>query len=278
MELSNVEQFGIWNGAGGAHRLSNDDKDGAEVLAFRRRLADGAAIEPGERVLDVGCGTGRSTMDAARAAAPGRVLGVDLSAGMLERARERSAAEGLDNVGYEQADAQVHPFEPAGFDVAMSQFGVMFFADPVAAFTNIGWALRPGGRLAVMVWQSRERNAWAVAIRDALTGAAGPSTPPLVATPFSLADPSTVTGILESAGFVDVEFTDVREPVNYGRDAEAAYRFVRGLWSTGTALAAMAPDEAERASARLRDAMVAHETAGGVLFDSRIWIVRARRL
>ena len=295
MELSNVEQHAVWNGVAGAHRLSNPDQDDAEVFALRPRLRDAAAIAPGERVLDVGCGTGQSTRDAARAAAPGRVLGVDLSAGMLERARARSAAEGLDNVGYEQADAQVHPFPPAAFDVAISQFGVMFFADPVAAFANIGRALRPGGRLAVMVWQAREVNEWAVAVRDALAGDAAPAPaapaaaeaptpaeppaapPPVPASPFSLADPPVVRGILDAAGFEDVDLTDVREPVYYGRDADAAYGFTCGLWSTGTALAAMAPDGAERARRRLCAVMAAHDTGSGVLFDSRVWVVRARR-
>ena len=282
MELSNVEQHAVWNGPAAAHRLTNPDQDDAEVFALRPWLRDAAAIAPGERVLDVGCGTGQSTRDAARAAAPGRVLGVDLSAGMLARARERSAAEGLDNVGYEQADAQVHAFPPAGFDVAISQFGVMFFGDPVAAFGNIGRALRPGGRLAVLVWQARERNEWALAVRDALAGDATPSPAPVsgaavAASPFSLAEPQVLKGVLDAAGFVDVDLADVREPVYYGRDVDAAYEFVSGLWSTGTALAAMSPDGAERARRRLRAVMAAHETGSGVLFGSRVWVVRGRR-
>ena len=293
MELSNVEQRAAWNGVAGAHRLSNPDQDDAEVFALRPWLRDAAAIAPGERVLDVACGTGQSTRDAARAAAPGRVLGVDLSAGMLERARARSAADGLDNVGYEQADAQVHPFPPGAFDVAISQFGVMFFADPVAAFANIGRALRPGGRVVVMVWQALEVNEWAVAVRDALAGDGAPAPaapapveppatpsgapPPVAASPFSLADPPVVRGILDAAGFVDIDLTDIREPVYYGRDADAAYQFTCGLWSTGTALAAMTPDGAERAKRRLRAVMAAHDTGSGVLFDSRVWVIRARR-
>jgi ubiquinone/menaquinone biosynthesis C-methylase UbiE len=279
VELSNVEQHAVWNGVAGRHRLGNPDQDDAETRALQPRLAAAAAIRPGERVLDIGCGTGQSTRQAGRAAAPGRVLGIDLSAGMLARARRLTAEEGLDNVAYEQADAQVHPFAPAGFDLAMSRFGVMFFADPVAAFRNIGRALRPGGRLALMVWQARDRNEWARAIRDALGAEAGAddAVPSPAASAFSLADPATVTGILEEAGFADIGFTDVDEPVYYGRDASAAYEFVHGLWSTTTALAAMAPDAADRARDRLRAAMAAHDTGDGVLFDSRVWIIAARR-
>ena len=143
--------------------------------------------------------------------------------------------------------------------------------------------MRPGGRLVVMVWQSRERNEWATAIREALTaeaaatpGASG-GVPAAVDSPFSLADPSTVTGILEAAGFADVALRDVNEPNHLGADAQSAYEFVRGLWSTGTLLERLTPEQAERACDRLRAVMVAHDTGQGVLFDSRVWIVTARR-
>jgi len=279
MELSNVEEYAVWNGAAGAHRLRYQAQDDEEVGTLQPLLRAATAIQPGERVLDVGCGTGQSTRDAGRAAAPGPVLGVDLSAGMLDRARELTADAGLDNVRYEQADAQVHRFEPESFDLAMSRFGVMFFGDPVAAFGNIGRALRPGGRLVVMVWQSRERNEWATAIREALTAevAATPDVQAAVDSPFSLADPSTVTGILEAAGFADVALQDVNEPNHLGADARSAYEFVRGLWSTGTLLERLTPEQAVRACDRLRAVMASHDTGQGVLFDSRVWIVSARR-
>jgi len=283
MELSNVEQYAVWNGAAGAHRLSHPQRY-EEEGTLQPLLRAATAIQPGERVLDVGCGTGPSTRDAGRAAAPGPVLGVDLSAGMLDRARELTADAGLDNVRYEQADAQVHRFEPESFDLAMSRFGVMFFGDPVAAFGNIGRALRPGGRLVVMVWQSRERNEWATAIRDALTAEAGADSPgggsavpAAVDSPFSLADPSTVTGILHAAGFADVALQDVNEPNYLGPDAQSAYESARGLWSTGTLLERLTPEQAERACDRLRAVMAAHDTGQGVLFGSRVWIVTARR-
>jgi ubiquinone/menaquinone biosynthesis C-methylase UbiE len=279
MELSNVDEYAVWNGAAGAHRLRHQAQDDEEAGALQPLLRAATAVQPGERVLDIGCGTGQSTRDAGRAAAPGPVLGVDLSAGMLDRARELTADAGLDNVRYEQADAQVHRFEPESFDLAMSRFGVMFFGDPVAAFGNIGRAVRPGGRLVVMVWQSRERNEWASAIREALTAevAATPDVRAAVDSPFSLADPPTVTGILEAAGFADVALQDVNEPNHLGADAQSAYEFVRGLWSTGTLLERLTPEQAERACDRLRAVMAAHDTGQGVLFDSRVWIVTARR-
>ena len=156
---------------------------------------------------------------------------------MLERARQLSDDEGLTNITYQQADAQVHRFPPTSFDLCISRFGTMFFADPVAAFTNIGRALRPAARLVLLVWQERDRNEWATAIRQALTAAAATPRGP---DPFSLADPTVTEGILAAAGFADVSFTDVHEPVYYGPDSATAFDAVLRLlgvktcWPTST--------------------------------------------
>jgi SAM-dependent methyltransferase len=182
------------------------------------------------------------------------------------------------NVTFECADAQVHRFPQERFDLAMSRFGTMFFDDPVAGFANVGQALRPSARLVMMVWQAPERNEWEVAIRQSLAGsgeseAAGSAGPD----PFSLADRSAVTGILEAAGFAGVAFTDVHEPVYYGADVAAALEWVRGFWSTSEALSRVDPAAAERALGRLREMLAAHLSGNGVWFDSRSWIVTARR-
>jgi SAM-dependent methyltransferase len=267
----NAEEASIWDGPAGDHRIRHPEQDDEEVRrhdAWLRRAVD---IRSGERVLDVGCGTGQTTRYAARAAAPGEVLGIDLSGRMLARARELSAAEGLPNASFVQGDAQVYPFPPGGFDVAVSRFGVMFFADPVAAFANIRGALRPGGRLVVMVWQGRDLNEWATAIREALGGAAPAGT----ADAFSLGDREVAAAVLEAAGFTGVAFTDVHEAVYFGGDADAAYGFARGLWSTGQRLAELDADGVRRAEAALRATMEAHETGDGVWFDSRAWIIEA---
>src|ERR671919_2783042 len=127
----------------------------AELRAHHEHLRDAYGIRPGDEVVDIGCGTGLTTREAARAAAPGRVVGVDVSERMIERARQLTEAERLDNVTSELGDAQVHRFDPARFDLGISRFGTMFFSDPVAAFANIASALRPGRRLALLVWQRR---------------------------------------------------------------------------------------------------------------------------
>jgi ubiquinone/menaquinone biosynthesis C-methylase UbiE len=136
----------------------------AELRQHHEVLLRACEVLPHDQVLDIGCGTGQTTRAAARIAQAGRALGVDISAPAIAHARELGTADGLHNVAFEHADAQVHRFPPASFDLAISRFGTMFFGDPVAAFANIGRALRPAGRLVMMVWQAHERNEWAVAI------------------------------------------------------------------------------------------------------------------
>jgi SAM-dependent methyltransferase len=247
-----------------------------ELRAHHEHLRAAYGINPGEDVVDIGCGTGLTTRDAARAAAPGRVVGVDVSEPMLDRARQLTAADRLENVRYELGDAQVHQFEPAGFDVALSRFGTMFFCDPAAAFANIAAALRPDGRLVVLVWQRREDNEWALAIDAALGEAAQPTQPG--ADPFSLGDAEATAGILERAGFEGMHFADVHEPVLYGHDLDAALAFVRGFQDTSAALASLSDGEAARTVERLREMLAAHyRTERGVVLDARSWLITARR-
>ncbi|WP_329240638.1 methyltransferase domain-containing protein [Actinoallomurus sp. NBC_01490] len=250
----------------------------AELRRHDQVLRRTCGVRLHDHVLDVGCGAGQTTRQAARTARAGGALGVDISAPAIERARELARAEGLRNVTFEHADAQVQRFPRQRFDLAISRFGTMFFEDPVAAFTNIGRALRPAGRLVMMVWQSSERNEWIVAIRRALAGpegsgaaaSAGPD-------PFSLADAATVRQTLDAAGFADIAFSEVREPVYYGPDVAAALDWVRGFTCTGETLNGQDPAAAARTVARLRETLSAHLRDDGVWFDSRAWIITARR-
>jgi SAM-dependent methyltransferase len=161
-----VQRQQAWNGHEGAHWARNPDRWDAVNEGFDAPLLDAAAIKPADAVLDIGCGTGATTRLAARRAADGRATGVDLSGLMLERARATSHAERLGNLTFERGDAQVHPLAGRDFDVAISRYGVMFFTDPVAAFTNIGCGLRRGGRMAFICAAGDEGNEWL----QALTG------------------------------------------------------------------------------------------------------------
>jgi SAM-dependent methyltransferase len=246
----------------------------AELRLHNELFRAAARVGSRDRVLDIGCGTGQSTREAACAAVAGSAVGVDTSAPMLQRARQLSDDKGLANVTYQQADAQVHRFPPPPFDLCISRFGTMFFADPVAAFTNVGRALRPAARLVLLVWQGRDRNEWATAIRQTLTAAsAAPGGPDA----FSLADPTVTEGILAAAGFADVTFTDVHEPVFYGPDSATALDAVLRLLKFEDLLVDLNAVAAEHARTRLRATLDAHTTDGGVYFDSRAWLVTARR-
>jgi SAM-dependent methyltransferase len=249
----------------------------AELRRHNEVLRRACGIRLRDHVLDIGCGTGQTTRQAARAARAGRALGIDVSASAVERARELARSEGLPNVAFERADVQVYRFARERFDLAISRFGTMFFDDPAVAFSNIRRALRPGGRLVMMVWQAGERNEWEVAIRQSLAPAERPIIDSGGADAFSLGDPPAVTQILEAAGFADVAFTDVREPVYYGQDVTAALDWVRGFTSTSEALGQLGSAAAARATARLREALTAHLSHDGIWFDSRAWTVTARR-
>ncbi|MQA74219.1 MAG: methyltransferase domain-containing protein [Solirubrobacterales bacterium] len=247
-----------------------------ELRAHHEHLRAAYRIGRGDEVVDIACGTGLTTREAARAGAPGSVVGVDVSERMLERARQVTAAERLDNVRYELGDAQVHRFDPAGFDVAISRFGTMFFSDPAVAFANIAAALRPEARLVLLVWQRREHNEWARAIDAALGNAA--QRPEPGADPFSLGDAEATADILERTGFDGMRFEDVREPVLYGHDLDAALAFVRGFQDTSAALASLSDGEAADAVERLRETLAAHYSdERGVVFDARSWLITARR-
>jgi SAM-dependent methyltransferase len=250
----------------------------AELRRHNEVLRRAAGIQFRDHVLDIGCGTGQTTRQAARTARAGSAFGVDISAPAIERARHLARAAGLRNVSFEHADAQVHCFPQQLFDVAISRFGTMFFDDPGAAFANIRRALRPSGRLVMLVWQTHERNEWDVAIRQSLAAAEEPQLVPSDGPdPFSLADPAIVTDILEAAGFADVAFTDVNEPVYYGPDVAAALGWVRSFTCTNEMLKRLNPAAAARAVERLSEALAAHLTDDGVWFDSQAWIVTARR-
>lgn len=250
----------------------------AELRLHTEVLRGAYDIRASDRVLDVGCGTGQTTREAARLANTGGAVGVDTSARMIERARVLAATEECHNATYICADAEVYPFSPEGFDVVISRYGTMFFRDPVAAFTNIGRAIRRGGRLLMMVWQGHERNEWSVALERALGAATGSGIFALnLPNPFSLADPAKTERILEAAGLAEVRFNDVHAPVYYGSDVETALAWVRGFTCTAEALERLDGASSARLLDHLRDALSDKLGEGGVWFDARAWIVAARR-
>jgi SAM-dependent methyltransferase len=197
---------------------------------------------------------------------------------MLDRARELSALEGLTNVSYEQGDAQAHAFERGAYDVAIAKFVAMFFSDPTAAFANIGKALRPDGRLALVSWSGPAHNEWLTSALAALAAGRELTGPPVGKPgPFGMADPDLVRTWLTDAGFSGIEQDEHRAPFRFGADGDDAYRFfARGGVFRGFTQG-LDDDQLAQVRADLRATMHAHDTGDGVYFDSAVWMVTAFR-
>lgn len=274
--IANTRQADAWNGWEGVHWARNRARYNAIVAAFDDDLFRRAEIAPDHRVLDIGCGTGQVTLLAARRAAEGHVVGIDRSAPMLAVARADAAAQGLANARFDQGDAQVHPFPDAGFDVAISRGGVMFFEDAVAAFANVRRGLRPGGRLVFMGPQR--------GTPDSAYARATTALRPLMREPSpasrgmgSLVDPARIRAVLEAAGFTGIGIEPVTAPMDYGRDAADAADFILGQGPVRTNLAALDPSAVARTREQLRADLTAFETAEGVRISGAVWLVGAVR-
>jgi len=276
--IANVEMAAAWDGPEGDHWVEHSERYDTATRRHRARLLVAADIAPQSRVLDVGCGTGRLAREVAALASAGTVSGIDLSARMIDRARTEARAAGITNVAFEQGDAQVHPFDAASFDWALSCFGTMFFSDPAAAFTNIAQAIHPGGRLAMLTWRNMASNEWVNELRAALAvGRALPEPPAGAPGPFSLSDPDHLNAVLRSAGFTAVHINPVDEPVEFGRDADDAFSFVQHLGIVKGLTQDL--DEATRAAAldAVHETLRHHETRDGVLLGTAAWLTIAHR-
>jgi SAM-dependent methyltransferase len=278
-QIVNVEQAEAWDGPDGEFWVTHQARFDSTISPHHTQLMAATAIAPGERVLDIGCGNGLTSRDAARAAGErGEALGVDLSGPMLALAAKLAKDDGLGNARFEQGDAQVYPFPAEAFDLVMSRFGVMFFADPVAAFSNIASALRPGGRLAMLVWGPVPENEWITALQGALTlGRDLPKPPPGAPGPFSLADQDYARQVLTVAGFTDVAFARSEQAFNFGTDVDDAYGFVSQLGPVRMMLEDLDEPTKARGLENLRVSIAAHETPAGIVFRSVAWLVTARK-
>ena len=275
----NAEQITYWNEQGGPRWVRLQEDLDRQLASFGRIVMDRLALGAGERVLDVGCGCGETSLELGRrVGAAGSVLGVDISTVMLERAAERGKS--APNVKFLVADAQTHPFPPASFDAVFSRFGVMFFQDPRAAFTNIRLAMKPGGRLAFHCWKSLPENPWmTVPLFAALQHVPPPTPPPPDAPgPFAFADPDRVRGILADAGFAAIDFESRNDSMGLGTGgADEAADFAMQMGPASIALREATPETVAKVRTSIREALVPYQTERGVALATASWIVTARR-
>ncbi len=276
----NAEQIKYWNETGEKWVRLHAAID-MQIRPLGLRAMDRAALHAGDRVLDVGCGCGATTVELARRVAPGgTVTGIDISAVMLDEARRR-ARDFTPAVRFELADAQTHVFAPASVDVIFSRFGVMFFIDPTAAFANLHRALSPDGRLAFVCWRSLPENPWLfVPLGAALQHLPPPPVPAADAPgPFAFADPNRVRGILDGAGYRDVQIDPVDEELTIGGGAaiDETVAFMLQMGPTAVLLRnANDPSLEARVADAIRDALGPYVTPAGIRMQSASWIVTAR--
>jgi SAM-dependent methyltransferase len=277
--VTNEEQARYWNGDEAVHWLVHEERYERMLAPFTGHLLTAAAIGRADRVVDIACGTGSTTRAAARVAIEGEALGVDVSAAMLRQAARRAQEEGLTNVRFEHGDAQVHRFTPGAGDVALSRFGVMFFADPAAAFANIAGGLRPGGRLVFVCWRNLADNEWIVVPGAAAAQhvALPPLDDPTAPGPFSLGERDRIAAVLRAAALSDVAIEPIAEPLWMGPDVVDTVAFLKstGIWNS--LLREADPLTVAQVSEAVQAAFEPYVTPDGVLLGSRAWLVTASR-
>jgi SAM-dependent methyltransferase len=275
----NADQIAYWNGPGGQRWANRQQTQDILLAPIADLLIDRAKPSAGERIIDVGCGSGATTIAFARKVAPsGHAFGVDISGPMLARARQSAPADLP--VDFVLADATVYPFDPASFDLLASRFGVMFFADPALSFANMRKALRPSGRLAFACWREPRENPFFTAPLQAVLKHVpklppqGPEDPG----PFAFASEARVHRILGEAGFIGIamEPCNLALDVAIGRGIDAA---VQGALEIGPASRALEghPEEVRAAATKsIREALTAFAKGESVPLPASIWIVTAR--
>jgi SAM-dependent methyltransferase len=275
----NADQLAYWNGPAGQRWAERQQAQDILLGPVADILIDRARPAAGERIIDVGCGSGATTIAfAQKVGTSGHVMGIDISGPMLARARA-SAPKDLP-VEFVLADATVYPFDPASFDLLASRFGVMFFADPVLSFANMRRALRPSGRLAFACWREPRENPWMMAPLQAVYKHApklppqGPEDPG----PFAFASEERVHRVLGAAGFTNIamEACPLSLDVAIGRGLDAAVQGALEIGPAHRALDGQPPDVVAAATNSIREALVPFAKGDTVVLPGSIWIVTAK--
>jgi SAM-dependent methyltransferase len=276
----NAEQIEYWNATAGPKWVELQRQLDEQLEPYGAATLEAAAPRVGAAAIDVGCGCGATTIALGRRVSrSGSVLGVDISAVMLERARAQAAEAGLDHVRFECADAQVHPFQRASADLVYSRFGIMFFENPRKAFANLRGALRGDGRLSFICWQSPAENPWMSVPTLTVMQYVPLDLPPdpNAPGPFAFADPARVRSILEDAGFADIRTEALRREIVVGGTGGlgTALDFILRMCPASRALAAADARTRQAAADAVRAALAPYQSGDGVRMASAAWIVTA---
>jgi SAM-dependent methyltransferase len=275
----NADQIAYWNGANGQRWTNRQAEQDVLLAPVSKTLIDRAAARPGDRIIDVGCGCGSTTIAFAEKVAPnGFVLGIDISGPMLSRAREL-APRHLP-VDFVQTDATVHPFDPQSFDLVVSRFGVMFFAEPAISFANLRRALRPAGRVAFACWREPRENPWMMAPLQAIyqhvpkLPPQGPEDPG----PFAFASEERVNRILGEAGYKAIEMEPIALSfdIAIGRGLDAAVQAALQIGPGSRALDGHPPEIRAAAAESVKEMLTPYVRGQSVPLSGSIWIVTAR--
>jgi SAM-dependent methyltransferase len=272
---SNADQIDYWNAQAGDTWARFQDRLNRQLEPLGQAAIAALEPKPGERILDIGCGCGHSSLElAALVGTAGSVVGLDVSRPMLEVARSRPVPPGSGALEFLEADAQTADL--GGFDAIYSRFGVMFFNDPPAAFANMRKALKPGGRMAFVCWRTYAENPWMRSPMEAAEHYLPPQPPrdPLAPGPFAFADPERVRGILGQAGFVDA----APEPFDArigGNDLDESVELAFKIGPLGSVLREN-PQFTDQVRDAVRGAMEGYITPAGLRMPSAVWIVSAR--
>jgi SAM-dependent methyltransferase len=277
----NAAQIAYWNDKAAVTWTDLQDRIDTMFAPLTALALNAAAPAPGERVIDIGCGCGATVLHLASKVGPdGGVLGVDVSEPMTARARERIAAAGLTNAQVLVSDAATHAFEPHHADLLFSRFGVMFFADPTAAFANMRGAMRPGGRLLFAAWRAFAENEWFSVPVEAAASLLPPSPPvdPEAPGPSAFANPDRVRRVLRESGWTDVVLTRQDVPIRIADPGQImdAVDFVTRIGALARALADATPELKTRAAAAVAETLKAYDGPNGIRLAGSIWLVSAR--
>ena len=269
-----AEQAAYWNGPGGQGWLATYERITRSLAGFSQAALAAAGARPGEHVIDIGCGIGGTTAELARAVGPtGHVLGVDISEPLIGAAR----AHRVDNATFVLGDAAAHPFKAAAYDLAFSRFGVMFFADPVAAFGNLRHAMKPAARLVFVCWRTPQENPWGLIPMRAAAPFLPPMPQPGPEDPgqYAFGDRARVERILKQAGFAVPDIKPLDQPVWLGDDVAEVVKNTGRFGPLARAFAGAEPAAIEKAKAAIGEALKPHQGPNGVVLPGACWLVSA---